>query len=272
MRELSLNKQKPLSRNRFKKKRRQVDVRGLLKKVVRAGMALVVTSLVGVVGYEVYGLLARNTFLRLERIEVRGTRRLTREEVISQAAVRLGDDLLGLRLRPLGEQLAKNPWVARVKVRRTFPHTLSIEVSEREPVAVVSMGYLYYLDSGGEIFKPLQEGDRLDYPVVTGLTEDDLTRDPAGAREALAGVLTLLRQLGSGKEFTLADVSEIHYDKGFGYTLFTVRSGVPVRLGTGGFEEKLARFVRIYRELEPQMQHLEYVDLDYGDKIVVKKA
>src|SRR6266568_5493985 len=232
MRELSLNVQKPLSRNRFKKKRRQVDFRNLLKKIVRIVAAVVVTSLVAVVGYEVYGLLARSTFLRLERLEVKGVRRLTRDEVISQAAVRIGDDLLGLRLRRMGEQLAKNPWVARVKIRRTFPHTLTIEVIEREPVAVASMGYLYYLDSEGEVFKPLQEGDQLDYPVVTGFNEDDLVRDPAGARESLKGVLSLLRQLRSGPEFTLADISEIHYDKGFGYTIFTVRNGVPIRVGT----------------------------------------
>jgi len=272
MRELSLNLQKPLSRNRFKKKKRQVDIRNLLKKIVRLGAVVVVISLAGLVGYEVYGVLARSTFLRLERLEVKGVRRLTRDEVISQAAVRIGDDLLGLRLRRMGEQISKNPWVARVRIRRTFPHTLTIEVTEREPVAVASMGYLYYLDSEGAIFKPLQEGDHLDYPVVTGLNEDDLVRDPVGAREALKGVLNLLHQLSSGSEFTLADISEIHYDKGFGYTIFTVQGGVPVRVGTSGFAEKLARFGRIYRELQAQLPHLEYIDLDYSDKIIVKKV
>jgi cell division protein FtsQ len=272
MRELTLNRQKPAAKNRFKKQRRQINVGALLKKLVRVGSVLVVVSLLGVVGYELYGLVARTTFLRLEQVEVRGLKRITRNEILSQAAVTVGDDMLGLRLRRMGEQVSKNPWVAKVRVRRTFPHTLTIDVVEREPVAVVSMGYLYYLDNNGEIFKPLNEGDRLDFPVVTGLNEDDLLRDPAGAKEAFQGVLGLLRQLGNGGEFALADISEIHFDKGFGYTLFTTRGGVPIRLGNNGFSDKLGRFARIYRDLQAQLPHVEYIDLDYSDKIVVKKV
>ena len=106
-----------------------------------------------------------------------------------------GDDLLGLRLSSMGEQLTKNPWVASVRVRRNFPHSLAIDVVERQPVGVVSMGYLYYLDSNGDIFKPLQEGDSLDFPAITGLAEDDLVHDPAGTKETLKGVLSLLEEL-----------------------------------------------------------------------------
>ena len=272
MRELNLSKQKPASRNRFKKERRKIDVRGLLKKVVRLGAGVVVIALVGVVLYECYGLCSRATFLRLDQIEVRGIKRISRDEILSMAAVKTGDDMLGLKLRRMGEQVSKNPWVAQVRIRRTFPHTLTIDVQEREPVAVVSMGYLYYLDSRGDVFKPLQEGDRLDYPVVTGFTEDDLVRDPAGAKDALKGVLGLLSQLGSRRDLTLADISEVHYDKGFGYTLFTTKGAVPVRLGNSNFVEKLDRFARIYPDLQAQMSHLVYIDLDYNDKIVVKKV
>ena len=58
-------------------------------------------------------------------------------------------------------------------------------MAEREPVAVVNIGCLYYLDSNGELFKPLTEGDRLDFPVITGITDEDMGRDPAGFKEAL---------------------------------------------------------------------------------------
>jgi len=272
MRELNLGKQRPAVRNRFNKKRRTIDYRGFCKKIVRVVAVLVVLSLVGVVSFEMYGFLHRTTFLRLENIEVKGLKRIPREEILGQAAVKVGDDMLGMRLRRMGEQVGKNPWVAAVKVRRAFPHTLLIDLQEREPVAVVSMGYLYYLDSRGDIFKPLNEGDSLDYPVVTGFAEDELSRDPAGSKAALKGVLKLIGDMKGQTGFTLADVSEVHYDKGFGYTLFTVQGGVPIRLGNSGFAEKLERFAKVYQQLQGQMPHLEYVDLDYSDKIVVKKV
>lgn len=273
MRELNLNNQKPATRNRFKKQRKTINFRGLLKKFVRVATAVVVVSLIFLVCFELYGFVGKTAFLKLDRVDVSGCRKLTRDEILSSAAVSIGDDLLGLRLNRIGEQLTKNPWIASVSIRRNFPHTLSIDVVERQPVGVVSMGYLYYLDSRGEIFKPLQEGDSLDFPVITGLAEDDLLRDPAGAKETLKGVLELLQQLQKGSSgVKLADISEIHYDKGFGYTIFTINRGLPIRLGMGEFDEKLDRLSRVYSELQPQIPMLQYIDLDYSDRIVVKKT
>jgi len=273
MRELNLNNQKPATRNRFKKQRKKIDIRGFLKKTVRVAAAVVVISLIFLVCYEIYGFVGKTTFLRLERIEVSGIKKLTREEILSAASVKTGDDLLGLKLSRMGEQLTKNPWIASVRVRRNFPRALSIDVVERQPVGIVSMGYLYYLDSRGDIFKPLQEGDTLDYPVITGLVEDDLLRDPAGAKETVKGMLVLLEQLQKGRAgISIADISELHYDKGFGYTIFTIDKGLPIRLGMDGFSDKLDRLAKIYAELQLQLPQLEYIDLDYSDRVVVKKA
>lgn len=273
MRELNLNNQKLSTRNRFKKQRKKINIRVFLKKIVRVTAAVVVISLIFLVGYEIYGFAGKTTFMRLERIDVTGVKKLTREEILSAAAVKIGDDLLGLKLSRMGEQLTKNPWIAAVRVRRNFPHALSIDVVERQPIGVVSMGYLYYLDSKGDIFKPLQEGDRLDFPVITGLIEDDLLRDPVGAKETVKGMLVLLEQLKKDRSgFKIADISELHYDKGFGYTIFTVNRGLPIRLGMDGFSDKLDRLSKIYAELQVQMPQLEYIDLDYSDRIVVKKA
>ena len=273
MRELNLNNQKPAARNRFKKQRKKIDLRGFAKKTVRLLVALVVISLVVLVSYEICGFVSRTTFLRLDRIEVTGTKKLTRDDILAGASVKPGDDLLSLKLSRMGEQLAKNPWIASVRVRRNFPNSLSIDVTERQPVAIVSMGYLYYLDSRGDIFKPLQEGDRLDFPVVTGLAEDDLLKDPSGSKETLKGVLSLLELLKAGQGgVATASVSELHYDKGFGYTLFTMERGLPIRLGVSGFQEKLDRLSRVYADLKPQLPNLEYIDLDHVDRIVVKKV
>lgn len=273
MRELNLNNQKPATRNRFKKQRKKFNVRGFLKKIVRVTAAVVVVSLVFLVCFELYGFIGKTTFLRLERVEISGIKKLTRDEILSAASLKLGDDLLGLRLTRMGEQLTKNPWIASVRVRRNFPHSVFIDVQERQPIGVVSMGYLYYLDSSGDIFKPLQEGDSLDFPVITGLTEDDLIRDPAGAKETLKGVVGLLQQLKKDRPgISIADISELHYDKGFGYTLFTMNKGLPIRLGTEGLSDKLDRLAKVYAMLLPQIPTLEYIDLDYSDRIVVKKT
>jgi cell division protein FtsQ len=275
MRNLHTQKQRVAPKNRLKKQskpRKPINYRSFLRKLAKVACGAALVSLAGLSGYELYRLAAKTTFLSLERIEVTNLKRLSRQEVVALAGVKQGDAMLALRLQSIGEQIAKNPWIEKVKIRRYFPDTLTIEVAEREPVAVVSMGYLYYLDTKGEIFKPLNEGDRLDYPVLTGISEEDMGKDPSGSKAMLKVTLELIAQLKSRTDFRLDDISEIHYDKGYGFTLFTASGGVPVKLGNDNFGEKLARFARIYRDLQAQMPTLQYIDLDYSDKIIVKKA
>lgn len=273
MRDLHMKKAKGPAKNRLKKpKREPINLRPLLKKGIRVSGSLLVAVLGVLVVYEGYGVVARTTFFRVERIDVSPLKRLTRDEVLALAGVKPGEGMLQLNLQRIGEQLAKNPWVASVLVRRYFPHNLDIQITEREPVAIVNMGVLYYLDSKGQVFKPLMSGDRLDYPVITGVSEDDLAKDPDGAKQAFTGALSVMGLLNGSTVPKLGDVSEIHYDKGFGYTLFLAQGGVPIRLGNDGFADKLARLGRIYGDLQAQMGHVQYIDLDYNDKIIVKKA
>lgn len=262
----------PRNKNRVKRERKPINWRPFVTWASRAVCGILGVAVVGGAGYEAYRLISRTTFLKLETVEVSPLHRLTRDEIITEAGVRAGDPMLGLQLRRIGEQLAKNPWVKQVQVRRYFPHTLAIEVVERQPVAIVNLGLLYYLDAEGNVFKPLTQGDSLNYPVITGVSEDDLTRDPAGTKQTLATAVALMDLLKKSRTFNLADVSEIHTDKGFGFTLFTAAGGVPVRLGNDGFAEKLARFARIYGDLRGALAAVEYIDLDYHDKIIVKKG
>src|SRR5262245_14031754 len=97
MRELNLNNQKPAARNRFKKQRKKIDIRGFLKKIVRLTAAVVVVSLIFLVCFELYGFVGKSTFLKLDRVDVSGFKKLTRDEIMSTASVKIGDDLLGLR-------------------------------------------------------------------------------------------------------------------------------------------------------------------------------
>lgn len=276
MRDLHQKKQNPQrNRNRQKrerKPRKPIQFRRMLKKTARICMVLILLTLVWTVVTEAYEVFAKATFFKLERIEVSRMRQLSRDEIVSLTGAKLGDSLLKLELQHVAEQLEKNPWIEKLKVRRRFPGTLSIEITERVPVAVVNMGYLYYLDAKGEIFKPLTEGDRLDFPVLTGITEEDLLKDADGTKKMLTAALGIMELLKKGSVFRLSDVSEIHLDKGYGFTLFTAKGGIPVKLGNTDFEGKLARFSRIYQELTTQIASLEYVDLNYADKIVVKKV
>ncbi|MBJ6726672.1 cell division protein FtsQ/DivIB [Geomesophilobacter sediminis] len=275
MRDLHPRTRRQVPVNRVKKppkERKPINWRPIIKGASKFVGGAALFAATGFGGMKLYRLIGVSNLLRLETIEVSPMRKLTRNEVVTLAGIKPGDPLYRISLKGVVDQLSRNPWIEQVHVRRYYPHTLSISLTEREPKAVANVGCLYYLDAKANLFKALAEGDRLDYPLVTGVSEEDLTKDPNGSRDAFLGALQVVDQLKAGTVFGLTDVSEIHYDKGYGYTLFTMQGGVPVKLGNGGFSEKLARFASIYKELQPQMHALDYVDLDYSDKIIVKKG
>ena len=258
--------------NRIKIQRTPLDLKKYLRPLKTAAAGLAAFALAGGILYGCYRAVKSVTLFSLKSIEVSTAKHLTRDEILGLAGVEPGKDLVSMNLKRMGEHLLQNPWVETVRINRYFPDTVSIAITEREPVAIVNMGYIYYLDKRGNIFKVLNQGDRLDYPVVTGFSEEELGSDPKGTREALEATCNLLNILRDKGAFILADVSEIHYDKGYGFTLFTAAGALPVKVGSGDFTAKVERFARIYRSLMVQLPTIHYIDLDYNDKIIVKKS
>lgn len=258
--------------NKVKIQRTPLDLKKYLRplKLVATGVA----ALVLVVGIlrGCYIAVTKVTLFSLKTIEVSNAKHLTREEILGLAGIETGKDLLGMNLKRMGEHILQNPWVETVRINRYFPDGVSIVITEREPVAIVNMGFIYYLDKKGNVFKVLNQGDKLDFPVVTGFSEEEMGRNPKGTKEALEATCDLLKILRDKGAFILADVSEIHYDEGFGFTLFTASGALPVKVGAGDFTAKVERFARIYRDLMVKLPSIHYIDLDYSDKIIVKKS
>lgn len=258
--------------NKVKIQRKPLDLKKYLRPLGKIAAGAFAVSLICGLCYGTYRALNSTTFFKLKNIEVSSAKRLTRDEILGLAGVEPGKDLLRMNLKRMGEHILQNPWVETVRVNRYFPDGISISITEREPLAVLNMGFIYYLDKNATVFKVLNHGDKLDYPVVTGFSEDELTNDPKGTKEALKSTCELLKILREKGAFILADVSEIHYDKGYGFTMFTASGALPVKIGSGEFAPKLERFARIYRDLMNQSSALQYIDLDYNDKIIVKKS
>jgi cell division protein FtsQ len=258
--------------NRVKIQRTPLDLKKYLRPLKGITTGLFAITLVCGVLFGCYRAITTITMFSLKSIEVTNTKHLTRDEILGLAGLEMGKDLLGMDLKRMGEHILQNPWVETVRINRYFPDTVSIVITEREPIAIVNMGFIYYLDHKGNVFKVLNQGDKLDFPVVTGLSEEELEKDPKGTQEALEATCDLLKILREKGAFILADVSEIHYDKGYGFTLFTAAGSLPIKIGAGDFNSKVERFARIYQNLMVQLPSIHYIDLDFNDKIIVKKS
>jgi cell division septal protein FtsQ len=263
---------KKVAPNKVKIQRKPLNLKQYLRPLGMLAGGMATLAVAAGVLYGGYRAFQSTTFFSLKTIEVSSSKRVTREEILGLAGVEPGKDLLRMNLKHMGEHILQNPWVETVRINRYFPSGISIATTEREPLAIINMGFIYYLDKKGTVFKVLNQGDKLDFPVITGFSEEDLTNDPKGTKAALETTCQLLKILREKGAFILADVSEIHYDKGYGFTMFTASGALPVKIGSGDFAAKIERFARIYRDLIAQSRTIQYIDIDYNDKIIVKKS
>ena len=56
----------------------------------------------------------------------------------------------------------------------------------------------------------------------------------------------------------------------FRNTDFTQKGGIPIRLGSGGMADKIDRLEKVLPDLQQKIKEVEYVDLNYPRKVVVK--
>ncbi len=189
----------------------------------------------------------------LGHIEVTSTTRLTKQEVIALAGVQLGDRLLALDTDRVAAVVARHPWVASVRVARQLPSGLEIDVVERRAAAVVSLGGLYLIDSGGRPFKRATMDEAEGLPVLTGILRPQYMEQKAASeaafREALE-VVAAYRHMPRSWPADRPPLGEVNIDPRFGFTLFLRDGGTEVRLGRGSTDEKLATFDEILEALK----------------------
>jgi cell division protein FtsQ len=205
-------------------------------------------------------------------IDLSGTKRLDSAHILAMAGLGPGSNLLALRPAPVEQTLEAHPWIAAAELTRIWPNRLQLSIQEREPVALVQLGELYYADREGNLFKPFSPGDPHDFPVITGLMPEQFVVGQGFPPMILAGILSLLDHLQqTPPPLNLSNISEIHVDPERGFTLYAVGIKSAIHVGPQDFSEKLQKFALIWPFLQQQgyQSQIEYINLNYPQKVLL---
>jgi cell division protein FtsQ len=172
-------------------------------------IALVGVLVLGLVGVAAWVLLG-TAALSVRRIEVTGSTVVSPDQVKIVAAVPLGTPLARVDTAAVGDRVKALPSVADVDVRRAWPSTLVIAVTERQPVAVVASGRRYLeLDPTGVVFNTVP-AKPAGLPLLVVRTPGPA--DPA-TRAGLTVVAALTPRLRAALKQVVADSpTSIHLD------------------------------------------------------------
>ena len=211
--------------------------------------------------------------LKLRHVEVEGMHALTAPEIVSLALVPMNALLFDVDLAVAQQQIAANPFVKFASLTREYPDVLRISVEERDPVATVNGGQVWYIDAGGVLMPFRQSTLKLDLPVISGVNGMQSARvGVVVADKDIADALEILRVARAIDSSLYHFISEINMNHGGDITLFSVDAGAPIIFGRGGASRKLY-LLRTFWENVVKAQgpeKLQSIDLRFEDQVVAK--
>ncbi len=216
-------------------------------------LALLITALLA-------GLLARLTdpgTLPITRIRVEGRIAHLDEAMLRRAvAGRVQGGFFGVDVAAVRAAVEALPWVDRARVRRIWPDTLQIRVTEQVPVAIWNDTGL--VNRRGGVFRPQAATWPADLPRLYG---------PAGRSAWLAG---RYREFAASLQPAGLGIAALRVDAR-GAVRLRLANGIEVVLGREARSARLARFVRVWRKaLAAEAARIARVDLRYGSGLAVQ--
>jgi len=243
-----------------------------------AVLALLLATLILYLGWSHRIQLARglsdhvlgSSYFSVREIKVRGGEKVGGSEIVAMAGLSAGMNIWKVDPKAIEGKVAGHPWVKRVLVRREFPSRVVIEVEERIAKGILVLGKLYVVDSQGFVFKELGEGEKLDFPLLTGLQQADLQFEAQSTRQKIQEALKLSDLMGR----SALGLSEVHFSASGGLVLYPMSTRVPVYMGWGDWQGKLERLERVLAVWRGREDRLVALDLSFRDQVVarLKKA
>jgi cell division protein FtsQ len=218
---------------------------------------LLLLSLLVCLGYAGREILLNPDYFPLNSIKVSGEfKHINAAAVSAQVKPYLQQGFFGVNTSALQDELQQLPWVDKVVVKRVWPQSVAISMSELRPVAHWNGNAL--LSGQGQVFTPPDANAQGNLPYFIGpLSQQVLMLQTYGQLNPLVKSLNL-----SIKQLYLTDrhAWQLQLD-----------NGIIVNLGNQNMATRLSRFTTIYKQLfADKAAAIAYIDMRYSNGIAVK--
>jgi len=234
--------------------------------------AIVVTVSAAVVygAFRAAGVALTTNALTIHTITVTGTSRMAPGEALAILDGLRGSSMVTADLENWRQKLLDAPWVADASIRRVFPRTVAVVISEREPLGIGRIqNALYLLDQEGTVIDEFgPKYAEFDLPFIDGLSpRADNDGAAADQRAALAGrvLADLQRRPDLARKVSQVDVSNAN-----DAVVVLKDDGVPLHTGDAHFADRVQSYLDLSPRLHEDVPRIDSVDLRFGDNVFVK--
>jgi len=211
-------------------------------------------------------------YFRADNIVIRGAHRLSKQQILEQANINKGINILSVNLSIIRNTLLADSWIAEAEVRRELPDIITIRIKEHEPLAILDLGRRFLINVNGEVFKEWTASDPDVLPIVSGLQFSDLNVSGEPRSTSFNAVMEVLR-LGREPDSILPNgrIKKIRVDRQIGITLYAFDRARVIKLGYYDYPDKYERLesVLFYLKKKKCFPDFNSIDLNHLDRIVV---
>ena len=220
-----------------------------------------------------YDFLTQCDYFKAENIVITGTDRLVEKQVLQQAKIYRGINILSVNLSMARKRLLAYSWVDDAEVSRELPDKINIKIKEHKPLAILDIGRKFIINTRGEVFKEMTVSDPNNLPSIRGLEISDVNVPGMPRSQAFGAVMEVLA-LGQQSDSVIPYrlIKGIQVDREIGLTVFTSDRIRTVKIGYNDYPNKYARLkdVLLYLRKRRDFSHLESIDLNNLNRIVIQ--
>lgn len=231
-------------------------------------------------------LLYRNPAFAILNVEVQTDGMIAPDQVRRWAAVRPGENLFALDLEAVRRNLRLISMIESVSLEKVIPHTLRLQVTEREPIAQigalrprssggVEIAPLYYLDSQGYVISPLTPAQcspaavppgMEQLPSITGVNANEVQSGRQVESSVVRAALNLIMAFQRSPMQGMADIAKIDVSAADVLVVKTGQ-GSEITFGLNDLDQQLLRWQAICNEAQRINKAIATLDLAVSNSI-----
>jgi cell division protein FtsQ len=223
--------------------------------------------LIKVKNYFIY----RSSFFQIQQFEIHGTKYLTQRDIIALSKVQMNDKLFEKNSNIIARNIRRSPYVKRATVERRLPSTLLIFIEEEEPIAFINAEGLKLVSENSVILPRAIESTLPDLPIINIAINRKYSDGDKITDASILKMLDYLKLIRVISVDLLAIISEITLSNGKPEFVLT-NGACKLFISEENAKEELLNF-RYFLDKKDNLdflKDLEYIDLRYKDKVIVK--
>jgi cell division protein FtsQ len=179
-----------------------------------------------------------------------------KERTMELINAELHGDFLELNLMRLKTALEADPWVEQASLRRSWPDSLLVKISEQKPIA--RWGEQGFMNQRGEIIRVESTAELMELPRLDG-EETDARR----IMQQYQDLAQLLRSRG-------LEIQALSSDRKKSWRV-TLKGNVEIAIGRDQVMEKMRRFITVYdQHLQALWTDVKAIDVRYTNGVAVQ--